>query len=90
MFHPITFPILKFAVRHATAFVGHSFAEEDEDIVGRLIEFFSKLGVACDSGKRAEPTSVSDKVRKRIVTVHGSEGWKTSSFAGPWVEKRSI
>jgi tetratricopeptide (TPR) repeat protein len=66
MLHPSTFPILKFAVRQTTAFVGHSFAPEDEEIVDRLTDFFSKLGVACESGKRPEPTSVSDKVRKRI------------------------
>jgi tetratricopeptide (TPR) repeat protein len=66
MLHPSTFPILKFAVRAATGFVGHSFAREDEEIISQLTEFFSKLGVVCDSGKRAEPTSVSDKVRRRI------------------------
>jgi tetratricopeptide (TPR) repeat protein len=66
MVHPATFPVLKFAVRQATAFVGHSFAPEDEEIVNRLTEFFSKLGVVCETGKRAEPTSVSDKIRKRI------------------------
>jgi hypothetical protein len=66
MLHPSTFPILKFAIRSATAFVGHSFAPEDEDIVNQLTEFFSKLGVVCESGKRAEPASVSEKARKRI------------------------
>jgi len=66
MLHPAFFPILKFAVRHAAAFVAHSFATEDEDIINRLTDFFAKLGVSCESGKRAEPTSVSDKVQKRI------------------------
>ena len=36
MIHPATFPIVKFAIRSATAFVGHSFAREDEEIVNQL------------------------------------------------------
>lgn len=66
MIHPSTFPQIQFAVRSATAFIGQSFSSKDEEIVRQLTEFFSKLGVVCVSGKGSEPTSVSDKVRRRI------------------------
>jgi hypothetical protein len=57
---------IRFAVREATAFVGHSFAEEDERVVEQIKQFLSKLGVKCDSGKRPEPKGISDKVKERI------------------------
>ncbi len=57
---------IRFAIREATAFVGHSFAEEDQHLVDQLKQFPSKLGVKCDSGKRAEPKGISDKVKERI------------------------
>jgi hypothetical protein len=66
MFHPALMPNIKYAVRNVTAFVAHSFAPEDERIVRRLIEFFSKLGVHCESGKKAEADSVNEKIRRRL------------------------
>jgi hypothetical protein len=57
---------IRFAVREATAFVGHSFAEEDEQLIEQIKQFLSKLGVKCDSGKKAEPRGISDKVKQRI------------------------
>jgi tetratricopeptide (TPR) repeat protein len=66
MSHPILFPVIKFGVRQATAFVGHSFLPEDEEIVGKLTDFFSKLGVICESGRKAEAVGISEKVRSRI------------------------
>ena len=66
MIHPMMFPSLKFGVRGASAFVGHSFAVEDQPIIERLLDFFSKLGLICDTGMRSEPSSISDKVRSRI------------------------
>src|SRR4026209_2327656 len=57
---------IRFAVREATAFVGHSFADEDERVVEQIKQFLSKLGVKCDSGKRAEPKGISDKIKERI------------------------
>lgn len=57
---------IRFAIREAPAFVGHSFAVEDREIVEKLIQFLTKLGVKCDTGLRAEPRGVSDKVRERI------------------------
>jgi tetratricopeptide (TPR) repeat protein len=60
------FPVIKFGIRQATAFVGHSFLSQDDDIIGKLTEFFSKLGVSCDSGKKAEPVGITEKVSRRI------------------------
>ena len=61
--------LIKFAVREATAFVAHSFAEEDREVVERVIQFLSKLGVTCDSGHQAEPRSVSEKVLARLLAA---------------------
>jgi hypothetical protein len=66
MMPPYILQQIRFAVREATAFVGHSFAEEDAQLIEQIKQFLSKLGVKCDSGKRAEPKGVSDKVRERI------------------------
>jgi hypothetical protein len=66
MNHPLLFPNIKFGIRSATAFVAHSFAKEDEEIVDELCDFFTKLGMICDSGRRAEPIGISAKVKKRI------------------------
>jgi tetratricopeptide (TPR) repeat protein len=61
--------LIKFAVREATAFVAHSFADEDREVVERISQFLSKLGVSCDSGYRAEPRSVSEKVLARLLAA---------------------
>ena len=61
--------LIKFAVREATAFVAHSFADEDRQVVERISQFLSKLGVACDSGHRPEPRSVSEKVLERLLAA---------------------
>jgi len=57
---------LKFAIRETTAFVAHSFSGEDREIVEQIISFLTKLGVKCETGKRAEPKAISDKVNQRI------------------------
>ncbi|CAN5678061.1 hypothetical protein BH09PLA1_BH09PLA1_24140 [soil metagenome] len=64
--NPLQLAKIKFAVREATAFVGHSFAEDDAEIVNQLKDFFTKLGVQCDSGKRPEPRPVAEKLLERI------------------------
>ena len=66
MYPPLMFQNIKFAIREVTAFVGHSFAEKDKDVVEQLTQVLTKLGVRCDSGLRAEASSVSEKVRERI------------------------
>src|SRR5436190_9264838 len=57
---------IKFAIRNATAFVAHSFADDDKQIVERITQFLSKLGLTCDSGVRAEPRSISEKILARL------------------------
>jgi tetratricopeptide (TPR) repeat protein len=57
---------IRFAIREATAFMGHSFAEEDERLVEQIKRFLSKLGVKCDSGRKPEPKGISQKVTERI------------------------
>jgi hypothetical protein len=49
---------IRVAVREATAFVGHSFAEEDEHLIEQIKQFLSKLGMKCDSGKKAESKGI--------------------------------
>jgi hypothetical protein len=66
---PFILQQIRFAIREATAFVGHSFADEDEQLVEQIKQFLSKLGLKCDSGKRAEPKGISDKVRERILAA---------------------
>jgi len=66
MIPPALMHNIRFAIREAPAFVGHSFADEDRDVVDKLKQFLTKLGVKCDSGVRPEPRGVSDKVRERI------------------------
>lgn len=57
---------IRFAIREATAFVGHSFSDDDKEIVEQIIRFLTKLGVKCETGARPEPRTVSDKVLDRI------------------------
>jgi hypothetical protein len=66
MMPPYILQQIRFAIREATAFVGHSFAEEDAQLIDQIKQFLSKLGVKCDSGRRAEPKGISDKVKERI------------------------
>ncbi len=69
MFTPEAFLSIRFAVREATAFIGHSFADADKSIIDSLTKFFTKLGIRCDSGLRPEPRPVSDKVNDRIKSA---------------------
>jgi tetratricopeptide (TPR) repeat protein len=57
---------IRFAVREATAFVGHSFAKKDERLVEQITHFLTKLGLKCDSGKKPEPKGISAKIKARI------------------------
>ncbi|MFN2541659.1 MAG: tetratricopeptide repeat protein [Chthoniobacterales bacterium] len=66
MVPPYILQQIRFAVREATAFVGHSFADQDEKVVDQIQRFLSKLGVKCDSGKRPEPKGISEKIKERI------------------------
>jgi tetratricopeptide (TPR) repeat protein len=57
---------LKFAIREVPAFVGHSFSDDDREIVDQIKTFLTKLGVRCDSGARPEPKGISEKILQRI------------------------
>src|SRR5206468_5193950 len=67
MIQPVILEQIKFAVRETTAFVAHSFAPEDKEIVDLISQFLTKLGLKCDSGRRPEPKGISEKVRERIL-----------------------
>ena len=77
-----------------TAFVGHSFAEADADVVSFFKSLLGELCVRCLSGEVAEAKSVSEKVKQRInqaeifvgvftrrEKIEGKEEWSTA----PWV-----
>lgn len=69
MYPPLMFQNIKFAIREVNAFVGHSFADKDKEVVEQLTQVLTKLGVRCDSGLRPEASSVSEKVRERIAAA---------------------
>ncbi len=48
------------------AFVGHSFAEKDEDLVNKILAFLKNSNVDYETGERPENNSVSIKIRERI------------------------
>src|SRR5947208_11917175 len=74
---------IRIGIREVSAFVGHSFAEEDEQVVNAITQFLTKLGLRCDSGRRAEPRGVSDKVRTRIEAAEVFVGIFTRKSALP-------
>jgi tetratricopeptide (TPR) repeat protein len=60
---------IRFAVREATAFVAHSFSEQDERLVEQIKRFLSNLGLKCESGRKPEPKEISDKIKERILAA---------------------
>jgi tetratricopeptide (TPR) repeat protein len=51
------------------AFVGHSFDENDEQIVRKFLDYFdtlSEMGFEWDSAEEAEPKTLSEKVKKKM------------------------
>jgi tetratricopeptide (TPR) repeat protein len=77
-----------------TAFVGHSFAESDADVVTFFKSLLGEMATRCLSGEAAEAKSISDKVKERIKQaelfvaiftrrdkIEGKEEWSTA----PWV-----
>jgi len=75
------------------AFLAHSFAENDTDVVATIKKALRAAGWSVVTGEAAAPQSVSDKVRARIATAHlfvalftrrhkiGAGCWTTT----PWV-----
>jgi hypothetical protein len=77
-----------------SAFVGHSFSEDDQWLIVDFKSLLTKLGLICDSGERPATKSVSEKVKERVRAsdifvgiftrrerIEGREEWTTS----PWV-----
>src|SRR2546426_11209813 len=55
-----------------SAFVGHSFLEDDKDLIRRFLEFFDRLkllvtGFTWDHAEAAEPKILSQKVREKMA-----------------------
>ena len=48
------------------AFVGHSFADRDEDLTNKIIRHIEGYDILCKTGEKAQNKSVSQKVRERI------------------------
>ena len=77
----------------ATAFLGHSFADEDAFIVSAVVDLLEASGIKVVTGARPQAGSISDKVRKRIEEQNlfvglftrgdklaGKAEWKTSEW----------
>lgn len=47
-------------------FVGHSFKDEDKEIVDKFKEFIEAQGFECITGKKSQSTSIAQKVAERI------------------------
>jgi len=69
MYPPVVFNNMKFGIRELPAFVGHSFAEKDREVVDQLVQVLTKLGLRCESGVRPEAAAVSEKVKERIISA---------------------
>jgi tetratricopeptide (TPR) repeat protein len=66
MYPPHVLSSIRYAIRELPAFVGHSFAAKDRDIVDNMIQFVTKLGLKCESGLRPEANSITVKIKQRI------------------------
>ena len=83
-------------MRTVTAFVAHSFAQEDQPKIRPILDHldtFHELGFLWKSGEAAEADRVSDKIRKRILECEVFIGILTrknpvfeldNSFASAW------
>ena len=54
-----------------SAFVGHSFTEDDKAVVGRFLKYFDGvrdlgLGFTWDHAEEAEPKILSDKIKQKM------------------------
>jgi len=49
-----------------TAFVGHSFANEDSEVVSAVVRTLERLGITVVTGKKPEANRISDKVKRLI------------------------
>ncbi len=76
-----------------TAFLGHSFADADFEVVEFFRSLLGEMGVRCISGEKAEANTVAEKVKKRILEaelfvgiltrrdkIEGKDEWRTSEW----------
>lgn len=76
-----------------TAFVGHSFANEDREVVDTFIGTLRALGMEVATGTRPKANSISEKVKRLIEGQHvfigiftrrdkleGKDAWSTSAW----------
>jgi tetratricopeptide (TPR) repeat protein len=76
-----------------TAFVGHSFADADFEVVNFFRSLLGEMGVQCISGEKAEANTVGEKVKKRILEaeifvgiftqrdkIEGKDEWRASEW----------
>ena len=55
---------------HTSAFVGHSFSNDDKAVVECVTETLEALGITVVTGEKPRAGSVSEKVRRRIETQY--------------------
>ena len=48
------------------AFIGHSFAEQDENLINNIKSFLAQRGVQIETGEKAQNKSIAGKVKERI------------------------
>lgn len=53
-----------------TAFIGHSFAEQDKDVVQCVVGALAAVGIRTETGERPAADTVSAKVKRRIDAQH--------------------
>lgn len=79
-----------------TAFIGHSFADDDHELVTFYKQLLSEMGLRCTSGERPESTHIHEKVQRRILQadifvailtrrdkIEGEDLWR----AAEWLEQ---
>jgi hypothetical protein len=75
-------------------FVGHSFRQDDQQIVKKFLDLFKYEGFECETGERPEANDVDEKVKRRInenegliiigtkdQQLHQGQGWTLP----PWL-----
>jgi len=50
------------------AFIGHSFDDKDAIIVNKIIDHIESLDIECETGEKPQHGSVSEKIKKRIIS----------------------
>lgn len=53
-----------------TAFLGHSFSDEDSEVVSAVVRILERLGITVVTGKKPEANRISEKVKRLIDAQH--------------------